>query len=209
MSNAQLLLTLNSPVGGSKRPQTGTSRPVCARKQHWAIGIPLAIGWTWSSRSHGILVLPKMDLSNHFVSFLSFHFISMFIDFLPCLLSNFLSKISSFSKNSTKILFNILTNFHPLLMLFSRCFTLLSLPQIKSFKEPNLFLMSCIYFPPAALGVMQMYGLGTVRNEEEAYRCFKEASDRGSIYATANLIAIYFKRRLFKRAVDLAIEYAI
>ncbi|XP_060578569.1 LRP2-binding protein-like isoform X2 [Ruditapes philippinarum] len=55
-----------------------------------------------------------------------------------------------------------------------------------------------------ALGVMYEYGVGVRSNKDSAYVCLKEASDRGNVYAMGNLVANYYKRKLYTKAADLA-----
>ncbi|XP_062514416.1 LRP2-binding protein-like [Corticium candelabrum] len=56
-----------------------------------------------------------------------------------------------------------------------------------------------------ALGVMYEHGVGTRVDTKMALRCLKDASDRGSVYATASLVAHYFNRRLYTKAVQFAL----
>lgn len=55
-----------------------------------------------------------------------------------------------------------------------------------------------------ALGMMYLLGMGTKADPESAFICLREAAERGNIYALANLIAYYYKRKLFSKAVELA-----
>jgi TPR repeat protein len=55
-----------------------------------------------------------------------------------------------------------------------------------------------------AVGVMYEYGVGVRSNKDSAYVCLKEASDRGNVYAMGNLVANYYKRKLYTKAADLA-----
>jgi len=55
-----------------------------------------------------------------------------------------------------------------------------------------------------ALGVMHEYGIGTRRNTDSAYTCLKGAADRGNVYSMGNLVAHYYKRKLYTKAADLA-----
>ncbi|XP_045189586.2 LRP2-binding protein-like isoform X2 [Mercenaria mercenaria] len=55
-----------------------------------------------------------------------------------------------------------------------------------------------------ALGIMYEYGIGTRRNTDSAYICLKGASDRGNVYAMGNLVAHYYRRKLYTKAADLA-----
>ncbi|CAH8549000.1 unnamed protein product [Heterobilharzia americana] len=56
----------------------------------------------------------------------------------------------------------------------------------------------------AALGVMYLYGIGVKENRENALFCLSEASARGSMYARANLIYFYYKRKMFTNVCYLA-----
>ncbi|XP_067104412.1 LRP2-binding protein [Osmerus mordax] len=55
-----------------------------------------------------------------------------------------------------------------------------------------------------ALGVMFLYGRGVRQDPEAALDCLKEASERGNVYAQAHLVAYYYHRKLYTRAVTLA-----
>lgn len=55
-----------------------------------------------------------------------------------------------------------------------------------------------------ALGAMYWKGQGTKQNVEAALNCFKQASERGNVYAQGCLVAHYYTRKLYKRAVELA-----
>ncbi|XP_048747336.1 LRP2-binding protein-like [Ostrea edulis] len=55
-----------------------------------------------------------------------------------------------------------------------------------------------------ALGVMYEYGIGVKQDADSAYVCLKEASDRGNVYAMGNLVANYYRRKLYTKAADLA-----
>lgn len=55
-----------------------------------------------------------------------------------------------------------------------------------------------------ALGVMYEYGVGVRRNTDSAYVCLKGAADRGNVYAMGNLVAHYYRRKLYTKAADLA-----
>ncbi|XP_064600109.1 LRP2-binding protein-like [Liolophura sinensis] len=59
-----------------------------------------------------------------------------------------------------------------------------------------------------ALGVMYEYGVGVKADTDAAYICLTEAADRGNVYAMGNLIAHYYKRKLFTKAADLASRVA-
>lgn len=55
-----------------------------------------------------------------------------------------------------------------------------------------------------ALGVMYEYGIGVKRNTDLAYTCLKGAADRGNVYAMGNLVAHYYRRKLYTKSADLA-----
>lgn len=59
-----------------------------------------------------------------------------------------------------------------------------------------------------ALGVMYEYGIGVKQDADNAYVCLKEASDRGNVYAMGNLVANYYRRKLYTKAADLAARVA-
>ncbi|XP_005095624.1 LRP2-binding protein [Aplysia californica] len=54
-----------------------------------------------------------------------------------------------------------------------------------------------------ALGVMYMFGLGVRKDNDAAYICLKEASERGNVYAMGNLVALFYKSKLYTKACDL------
>lgn len=60
------------------------------------------------------------------------------------------------------------------------------------------------YIFAGALGVMYEYGIGVKQDADNAYVCLKEASDRGNVYAMGNLVANYYRRKLYTKAADLA-----
>lgn len=64
-------------------------------------------------------------------------------------------------------------------------------------------LYNCIFIS-GALGVMYEYGIGVQRDLDSAYVCLKESSDRGNVYAMGNLVAHYYRRKLYTKAADLA-----
>ena len=51
---------------------------------------------------------------------------------------------------------------------------------------------------------MYEYGIGVKQDADSAYVCLKEASDRGNVYAMGNLVANYYRRKLYTKAADLA-----
>ena len=67
-------------------------------------------------------------------------------------------------------------------------------------KIMNAFFLCCT----GALGVMYEYGIGVKQDADSAYVCLKEASDRGNVYAMGNLVANYYRRKLYTKAADLA-----
>ena len=60
-----------------------------------------------------------------------------------------------------------------------------------------------LYFT-GALGVMYQNGLGCKQNMESAFICLRHAADRGNVYAQGNLVAYYYKRKLYTKTVELA-----
>ncbi|CAH8544979.1 unnamed protein product [Schistosoma bovis] len=56
----------------------------------------------------------------------------------------------------------------------------------------------------AVLGVMYLYGIGVKENCDNALFCLSEASARGSLYAKANLIYFYYRRKMFTNVCYLA-----
>ena len=64
-------------------------------------------------------------------------------------------------------------------------------------------LINCVL---GALGVMYENGIGCKRDTDAGYVCLKEASDRGNVYAMGNLIAHYYRRKLFSKSSALALR---
>lgn len=56
----------------------------------------------------------------------------------------------------------------------------------------------------AAVGVMYLFGIGTKADDAQAYKYLTQASSRGNVYASAMLITVYYKRKLHRRALELA-----
>ena len=54
---------------------------------------------------------------------------------------------------------------------------------------------------------MYMEGLGIQKSESSAYECLKEAAERGNVYAQGRLVQLYYKKKLFTKASDLAHRY--
>ncbi|XP_078484559.1 LRP2-binding protein-like [Ciona intestinalis] len=54
------------------------------------------------------------------------------------------------------------------------------------------------------LGVMYLQGDGIKANEESASECLKEAAERGNVYAQGRLVELYYKKKLYTKASDLA-----
>lgn len=51
---------------------------------------------------------------------------------------------------------------------------------------------------------MYLYGIGVKENCDNALFCLSEASARGSLYAKANLIYFYYRRKMFTNVCYLA-----
>ncbi|KAK7109033.1 LRP2-binding protein-like [Littorina saxatilis] len=60
-----------------------------------------------------------------------------------------------------------------------------------------------------ALGVMYLYGVGVKADSDAAYICLRDASDRGNVYAMGNLISLFYQRKLYTKAADLASKVAV
>ncbi|XP_046340763.1 LRP2-binding protein-like [Haliotis rufescens] len=60
-----------------------------------------------------------------------------------------------------------------------------------------------------ALGVMYEHGIGVKYDQDSAYICLKESSDRGNVYAMGNLISHYYRRKLYTKAADLSSKVAM
>ncbi|KAL2077674.1 hypothetical protein ACEWY4_027178 [Coilia grayii] len=61
-----------------------------------------------------------------------------------------------------------------------------------------------------ALGIMYLHGQGIHKNMESALYCLKGAAERGNVYAQGHLVACYYQRKIYPKAVALAkriIEY--
>ena len=54
---------------------------------------------------------------------------------------------------------------------------------------------------------MYQNGLGTRKSDESGFVCFREAAERGNVYAMGNLVAYYYKRKLYTKAVELAARF--
>ncbi|XP_060076597.1 LRP2-binding protein-like [Ylistrum balloti] len=55
-----------------------------------------------------------------------------------------------------------------------------------------------------ALGIMYEHGIGVKPDPDAANVCLKEAAERGNVYAMGNLVAQYYRRKLYTKASDLA-----
>lgn len=55
-----------------------------------------------------------------------------------------------------------------------------------------------------ALGVMYEHGLGVKRCPETAFKCFKNAAERGNVYAMGNLAVHYYRQKLYINAADVS-----
>ena len=51
---------------------------------------------------------------------------------------------------------------------------------------------------------MYSYGLGCKQDIDGAFVCFREAAERGNVYAMGNLISYYYKRKLYNKTAQLA-----
>ncbi|XP_070539867.1 LRP2-binding protein-like [Ptychodera flava] len=60
-----------------------------------------------------------------------------------------------------------------------------------------------------ALGVMYETGQGCHQDSDSAFECLKEASERGNVYAMGNLVAHYYRRKLYTKAAETAARVAI
>ncbi|XP_013392510.2 LRP2-binding protein [Lingula anatina] len=60
-----------------------------------------------------------------------------------------------------------------------------------------------------ALGVMLELGLGCKKDTNASFECFKEAADRGNVYAMGHLVKYYYMRKLYTKAADLAARVAM
>ena len=49
-------------------------------------------------------------------------------------------------------------------------------------------------------------GMGTAKNEEAAFECLRDAALRGSCFSSGYLSALYYKRRLYVKCVELAVR---
>ena len=65
-------------------------------------------------------------------------------------------------------------------------------------------MITLIFIHIGALGVMYEYGIGVHMNPDSAYTCLKSASEQGNVYAMGNLVANYYRRKLYTKAADLA-----
>lgn len=55
-----------------------------------------------------------------------------------------------------------------------------------------------------ALGVMYELGIGARKEVNSAMECYKEAAERGNVYAMGHLVKCYYTRKLYTKAADLA-----
>lgn len=56
---------------------------------------------------------------------------------------------------------------------------------------------------------MYLGGLGVKQDEESAAICFREATNRGNVYAAGHLVGYYYRHKLYTKAVALAAKYAL
>ncbi|CAH1784642.1 unnamed protein product [Owenia fusiformis] len=68
---------------------------------------------------------------------------------------------------------------------------------------------NCSLESQGALGVMYQNGLGCKKNPDAACECLREAANRGNVYAMGNLVAYYYKLKLFTKTADLAARVAM
>ena len=54
--------------------------------------------------------------------------------------------------------------------------------------------------------MMYLTGLCGKQDEEAAFICLREAAERGNVFAMGHMVAYYYKRKLFTKAVDLAMR---
>ena len=54
--------------------------------------------------------------------------------------------------------------------------------------------------------MMYLTGLCGKKDEEAAFICLREAAERGNVFAMGHMVAYYYKRKLFTKAVDLAMR---
>jgi len=82
---------------------------------------------------------------------------------------------------------------------------LLTLRLEKITEHPNFF-HAYIASPllSGVLGIMYLDGAGIAKSEANAYECLKQAANRGNVYAQGRLVELFYKKRLFTKASDLA-----
>ena len=54
--------------------------------------------------------------------------------------------------------------------------------------------------------MMYLTGLCGKQDDEAAFICLREAAERGNVFAMGHMVAYYYKRKLFTKAVDLAVR---
>jgi len=55
-----------------------------------------------------------------------------------------------------------------------------------------------------ALGMMYEHGMGVEKSKQHAFKCFKSAATRGSVYAMGNLALNYYQNKMFRNACAVA-----
>ena len=55
---------------------------------------------------------------------------------------------------------------------------------------------------------MYLTGLGVKQDANSAFVCLREAASRGNVYAMGNLVAHYYKRKLYTKCMELAARWA-
>jgi hypothetical protein len=59
-------------------------------------------------------------------------------------------------------------------------------------------------FVPGIVGYMYFDGIGIKPDLQKAFHYLNDASCRGSVFAMGQLVALYYRQRMFKDAVALA-----
>ena len=54
---------------------------------------------------------------------------------------------------------------------------------------------------------MLLEGIGVKADHQKAFHHLKEASERGNVFAMGNLIALFYRNKMYTSAVELAIKY--
>jgi TPR repeat protein len=51
---------------------------------------------------------------------------------------------------------------------------------------------------------MYLSGLGVKKDLDAAFKCLKEAAERGNVYAMGHLAMYYYNKKLFTKTADLS-----